>query len=55
MFQPGVMEDTSTRRDLHGVVGIVRRRDSGSPEGTRHSIVVDAGWTKEGDGCGHIL
>jgi hypothetical protein len=55
MFQPGVMEDTSTRRELHGVGGIVGRRDSGSPEGTRHSVVVDAGWTKEEYGCSHIL
>jgi hypothetical protein len=49
------MEDTSTRRELHGIGRIVRGRDGGSPEGTRHSVVIDAGWTKEGDGCNHIL
>jgi hypothetical protein len=34
-----VVDVVSTRRELHGVVGIVGRRDSGGPEGTNALVV----------------
>jgi hypothetical protein len=55
MFRPVIMEDMSARRELHGVGGIIRRIDGGGPEGTRHSVILDASWTKERDGCSHFL